>query len=52
MTDRYEHLARHADTGLGADEPGVHRFTRPTDKTPPAEKRSAEGNESITKEIQ
>lgn len=28
MTDRYEHLARHADAGLGSAELGLRRFTR------------------------
>lgn len=31
MTDRYEHLVHHADTGLGSEEVGMRRFTRPAD---------------------
>ena len=28
VNDRYEHLARHADAGLGSAELGLRRFTR------------------------
>lgn len=31
MTDRYRRLADHADQGIGAEEFGLRRFTRPAD---------------------
>lgn len=30
--DRYAGLDAHADTGLGAEEPGTRRFTRPSER--------------------
>jgi hypothetical protein len=34
MTDAYDRFHRYADVGLGAEEPEIRRFTRPTEKTP------------------
>ena len=31
-TDRYASLESHADAGLGADDPGICRFTRPCER--------------------
>lgn len=30
--DRYAHLESHSDVGLGADEDGLRRFTRPCER--------------------
>lgn len=50
MTDRYERLEHHADAGLGADELGVRRFTRPTERTPVSRQASTEVPSTSTHE--
>lgn len=47
-TDRYRHLDRHADVGLGADDPGIRRFTRASEVTDPDTTTTQRQDDAVT----